>query len=219
LNFSPEWDELYRSGRHLSVWPWSDLVSLVMRFADRSRRLRVLELGVGLGANIPLFLSLESDYFGIEGSVKAVETLRQRFGSRVNLIVGDFCKDIPFEGAFDLVVDRGSITHNDKAGIEAALALVRECLAPGGLFVGVTWFSPDCSLFTGGEGLRTEDEFVRRDFRSGFLSDTGVVHFADKTRMLTLFELFKIEHLELRTTDIAIPLPERIAAWNIVARK
>ena len=57
IGFSNEWDNLYTSNAHMSVWPWSDLVSYVMRYArpkDPSN-CKVLELGVGAGANIEFF--------------------------------------------------------------------------------------------------------------------------------------------------------------------
>ena len=31
MGFSPEWEQRYAENTHLSVWPWSDVVSLVHR--------------------------------------------------------------------------------------------------------------------------------------------------------------------------------------------
>jgi hypothetical protein len=55
MSFSSEWDECYKASTHMSIWPWSDIVSYVLRYAcpvDPSV-CRVLELGCGVGANIP----------------------------------------------------------------------------------------------------------------------------------------------------------------------
>ena len=30
MSFSNEWDERYQNNSHMSIWPWSDLVSLVI---------------------------------------------------------------------------------------------------------------------------------------------------------------------------------------------
>ncbi len=217
MAFSSAWEHLYASGQHMSVWPWSDLISLVVRYAPRSARLRVLELGVGAGANIPFFLSMGCEYYGIEGSSKAVETLRERFSGQATIAAGDFCDEIPFSETFDLIVDRASMTHNDLPGIKSALNNAGACLKAGGLFVGVTWFSTDCSLFT--KGMPTDDFYVRRDFKEGFLANTGIVHFGDQERIFSIFKKFQIKHIEHRITDIIVPSPERIAAWNIVAQK
>ena len=32
MSFSKEWEHSYASGTHLSIWPWSDVVSLVHRY-------------------------------------------------------------------------------------------------------------------------------------------------------------------------------------------
>ena len=59
MTFSQEWDNRFKENKNISIWPWSDLVSFVMRYAKPSNpQFRVLELGCGAGANIPFFLSL-----------------------------------------------------------------------------------------------------------------------------------------------------------------
>ena len=69
MTFSLEWDERYSSNTQMSIWPWSDLVSYVIRYAKPARKqIRVLELGCGAGANIPFFLAQGFKYYGIEGS-------------------------------------------------------------------------------------------------------------------------------------------------------
>ena len=42
----------------MSIWPWSDLVSYVMRYTKINENYKVLEIGCGSGANIP-FLCLQ----------------------------------------------------------------------------------------------------------------------------------------------------------------
>ena len=60
---------MYQDGEHLSVWLWSELISLFKRDVDfKGNNLRVLELGCGAGLNIPFFLALGADYHAIEGS-------------------------------------------------------------------------------------------------------------------------------------------------------
>ena len=55
----PEWDKVYKSGRQKSKWPWSDLISLINIYLASSikekRKLKILEIGCGYGANIPFF--------------------------------------------------------------------------------------------------------------------------------------------------------------------
>jgi len=108
MNFSEEWESVYRVGAHMSVWPWSDLVSFVHRHAKPADGFRrVLEVGCGAGANIPFFLKLGVDFYGIDGSPEIVGMLHKSFPQlRDNIVLGDFTQSLPFAGQFDLVVDR-----------------------------------------------------------------------------------------------------------------
>src|SRR5579859_3623240 len=100
MTFSPEWNRAFLANTHMSAWPWSDLVSYVNRYAKPAQGYRrVLELGCGVGANVPLFLRLGVDYFAIEGSEAAVEMLGQAYPDlKDRVIVGDFTRDLVFEG-------------------------------------------------------------------------------------------------------------------------
>ncbi len=80
MSFSAEWEKIYRQGMQNSIWPWSDLVSYVMRYArPTDGACKVLELGFGAGANIGFFSSLGVEYYGTEGSESAVERVGKRF--------------------------------------------------------------------------------------------------------------------------------------------
>ena len=83
MSFSHEWEQRYKDNTHLSVWPWSDIVSLYMRYCRSNvpDSPRILELGAGAGANIPFFLSLTDQFYGVDGSSSIVESLRTRYPS------------------------------------------------------------------------------------------------------------------------------------------
>jgi SAM-dependent methyltransferase len=220
MHFSPEWDMAYRAGRQMGEWPWSDLVSLVYRHARPSEGYRrVLELGPGSGANIPLFLSLGVEYCAIEGSTFMVERLRARF-SRIaaNIVVGDFTQEIPFDRQFDLAVDRASITHNTTASVRRALLLIFGALRPGGKLIGVDWFSAAHSAAVLGLPL---DSHTKRDV-PGTFSGVGAVHFSDRDHLVDLLNEtgFLIEYLAHKEVRVEIPSDyERVCVWNFVALK
>ena len=69
------WDKIYSDGEQLTIWPWSELVGFVNKYVEKKKKLKVLELGCGNGPNIPFFLSLGADYFGIELSNQIASTL------------------------------------------------------------------------------------------------------------------------------------------------
>lgn len=224
MAISNEWDELYKKKSHMSIWPWSDLVSNVYRYAHPKNGYHtVLELGCGAGANIPLFTSLNFDYYGIDGSQTIVsKILNEHPIFNKKIIQGDFLMDMfpHLNGKFDLVIDRASITHNDTLSIKEILFRVNNYLRPGGRFIGIDWFSTRHSDSEKGT-------FVDNNTRNNLPADShffnvGKVHFSDREHILELFTnsgmtIIKLDHKE-KTTDI----PDsnfHFASWDIVAQK
>lgn len=219
MSFSEEWDERYKADTHLSVWPWSDLVSYVMRYARPSGPdYRVLELGCGAGANIPFFKSLGVHYCTIEGSSSIVERLWKLFPElKENIIIGDFTEDIPFSEAFDLIVDRASLTNNSTPAISSTLNIVYNKLKKGCRFIGIDWYSNSHSDYELGDVV---DDHTRSNIQQGQFTGLGKVHFSDKAHLLNLFSKFEIEILAHKTIRREIPDDNHVvASWNLVARK
>lgn len=218
MGFSNEWDDKYQDNTQMSVWPWTNLVSLVMRNKPQKRNFKVLELGCGAGANIPFFISLEADYFSVEGSKTIVDNLHQRFPHlKDNIVVGDFTDFIP-EVQFDLIVDRASLTHNHEESIIKSLKKCHERLNVGGKYIGVDWFSTHHSDYS--KGVQAEDIWTRKDmFGCGF-EGTGRVHFSDQNHLMVLFKEFKVKSLSHSVLSEKIPaLNTNVATWNFVMEK
>jgi ubiquinone/menaquinone biosynthesis C-methylase UbiE len=115
--------------RYLRYAPW-------MRTTfpyDAYRGRRVLEIGVGLGADLMQFAHAGSRCFGVDLSVRHLELTRQRFrraGIPVGLAQGDV-EALPIASAsVDVVYAFGVVHHTpDAAG---ALAEIQRVLRPGG---------------------------------------------------------------------------------------
>jgi SAM-dependent methyltransferase len=217
--FSVEWDKSFGANTHLSKWPWSDLVSSICRYASpRESFLRVLEVGCGAGANIPFFLDRGCDYHAIEGSPVIVGRLKERFPHLSEKIVcGDFTKTIPFDTEFDLIVDRSAITHNDTASIAACLGLLARKTRPGGLFVGIDWFSTAHSDSRRGAEV---DSHTRRDIDSRTFGGVGRVHFSDRAHLTQLIREagFEVRVLEHKTNETLVgEVKETHASFNVIA--
>jgi SAM-dependent methyltransferase len=219
MSFSKEWEERHKANKNISIWPWSDLVSYVMRYArPSSLDFRVLELGCGAGANILFFKGLGVQYYAIEGSSLIVERLLERFPElKGNIVVGDFTEDIPFSEPFDLIVDRASLTSNSTPAISGALKIVYDKLKKDGIFIGIDWYSTSHSDYELGDVV---DNYTRCNIQQGQFTGLGKVHFSDKTYLLNLFSNFKVEILEHKTIKREIPDDNHVfASWNLVAKK
>ena len=220
VGFSKEWNQRYTEKTHMSVWPWSDLVSYVMRYTNHDvNEFKVLELGCGAGANIPFFLSIGSIYHGIDGSEEIIQNLKEKFSQiESKLKVGDFTKEITFNETFDLIIDRGSLTCNNIQSIKNCLKLIFDKLNDKGRFIGIDLYSVKDSEFANGQ--EAEDKFTRTNFSDGPFMNTGRVHFFDKNSILELFSDFKIIKLEHKEHTSEIPHDDHnFASWNIVAEK
>jgi len=222
MGFDLDWEKTYASGTHLSVWPWSDIVSLVNRHCKTLIKKgggRVLELGCGAGANIPFFLALGMDYSAIEGSSTIVKQLHERYPDLADKIqVGDFTQEQSFQSNFDMVIDRASLTHNTKKVIRRALQIAYDLLKPEGVFIGTDWFSKNHTNFKGGEEF--EDEYTRNNHIENQFEGVGNVHFSDEPHLRDLFSKFEIKFMEEKLFRRYEPKDNhQFASWNIVARK
>ena len=156
--FSEEWESIYSKGLQNSIWPWSDLVSRVMRTAKDERlnleSVNVLELGCGAGANVAFFGALESRYHGIDGSASTIVGLQNRFkeNKKIKFSKMDFTKELPDE-CFNLFIDRSSVTHNTTDAIRNTLALCGKKAEKGAIFLGFDWFSTLHSDYAFGKTL------------------------------------------------------------------
>lgn len=221
MTFSNEWETLYAQGKQWSLYPWSDLVSLVMVFAGPkafNHKPKVLELGCGVGANIPFFLDKGFEYYAIEGSRTAVEHIRKRWQNKVTILHGDFTKELSFErGYFDLVVDRSSTTHNTKKAVEKVISDVKRVLKPGHLFIVCDWFSTKHSGYLKGEFL--EKQTCHNFDVDSVFAHVGVVHFFDKRELVSLFDQWEILSMEHKIYKAFIPQEEiKLASWNLVVK-
>ncbi len=223
MAFSKQWNKLYSDNTHMSVWPWSDVVSLVHQYCklliSNPQNTRVLEIGCGAGANIPLFQRLGFNYFGIEGSLSIVKQLHLWFPDlKKQIVCKDFTKVQPFDMDFDLILDRASITHNDMKSIKATLGFINKSLKKNGLFMGIDWFSENHS--DSKKGRLTDDDFTRTDIIEGGFKGVGKVHFSSLSHLRKLLEDFEIIYLEEKIIKHHDPSAKnQFGSFNFVVKK
>lgn len=222
MGFSNEWDNIYKSNMHLSIWPWSDLVSLVKRYVKINAGCKILELGCGAGANIPFLSGFEQvEYYAVEGSSHIVNKLKDKFAdNRIHIECSDFTKGIPFDEKFDLVVDRSAITQNSTKDIKKVVSDIHsQYLNEQGYFIGVDWHSVCSSFFQDdSQEYETVDEWTRI-YNTGHLAGCGMSHFSDASHMKELFKDFRIDVLYEKRYVYDVPKMQIRGAWDSVAVK
>ena len=216
---SDYWEKLYKNNLHISVWPWSELISEVKRL-NLGKGINVLELGVGMGANIPFFIAEEYQYYGLEASETAIKFTQDRFPFiKSNLIKGDFTKKYPFDIKFDLIFDRASVTHNVTSDIESCIAIAGHSLNKSGYYIGIDCFSTSHTDYS--KGLEVLNG-TKTNIKSSQFDGTGVVHFFSQKEIIELFEInnFKILKIhEKMSRNCLSGENEIIASYNFLAMK
>jgi SAM-dependent methyltransferase len=219
MPFSQLWEDTYSKGLQNSRWPWSQLVSFAHRLCDLGPGLRVLELGCGMGANVPFFLAKGSDYHAIDGSQTAIRSLHKEFPSlKKNIVLGDFSKNIPFGGQFDLVFDRAALTHNTLSDVRSCLKGALSALKPGGIYIGISWFSKNNSYAKRGKA-HPQDSAAIVEFVEGPYKGIEPMRFFEENEIFSLFEGLKLIEIEEEIVRKKNPDETVLSAWNFAFRK
>lgn len=194
-NSSVDWDQdIYARGRMLNRWPYTELISAVMRetrSVERSRT-RVLEIGCGAGNNLWFLADEGFSCSGIDMSPHAVNFAQRRLNSlglKADLHVGD-AVNLPWgDACFDIVLDRGGLTQNAYPEISRILDEVWRILRPGGVFFAFTLFGmrhPDRAFGT--EVSRNTFDY----FTEGLFCAAGLTSFFSFECIEELFQAFSI---------------------------
>ncbi|AZZ98990.1 class I SAM-dependent methyltransferase [Pseudoalteromonas sp. R3] len=220
MSFCQNWDQLYRSNQHMSVWPWSEVVSGALRntrLRDGDPSFTILEVGCGAGANFPFFLSYCPNVYGIDGSDFIIGELKNRFTDIAgNLYVGDFTQPWPFEAQFDLIVDRGASVHNPASSIQRYLDQAYAQLKPGGVILITDWFSTEHSDYE--KAPESVDKYTKTGYTWGPFAGVGNVNFFDADlihQLVSKFEIVSLSHSQ--SSEYGSDGVH--AAWSMVLKK
>jgi SAM-dependent methyltransferase len=132
----PVWEnEVYGRGTFVRC-PYDQVATFVFRnLPSKPRRdIRILEVGCGPGNNL-WFLNQEGfACSGFDASPTAIEYAKARCGKAVDLKTAEF-PDVPFDGPFDLVIERAALCYVSFDVAKQTIANIRNVLVPGGRFM------------------------------------------------------------------------------------
>lgn len=105
---------------------------------EERRKIRMLEIGCGSGANLWMMAKEGFQVFGMDSSERALDLarlhLQEKWGVSASLKTGSFL-DLPYDtGSFDALVDVVSLQHIGLEDSRLALSEVARVLRPGGRF-------------------------------------------------------------------------------------
>lgn len=205
---SIDWErDIYAKGMQLNRWPFSEVVSAMIRAADDKGRdtLSVLELGCGAGNNLWFLAEEGFKVYGIDLSLSAIENAKHylnRRGVSADLKVGDM-SSLPWtDCSFDFVLDRGALTQIDYKHIGAVLEETFRVLKPNGKMLCYTLY-----------GMKNPDRMLGCEiskntydcFSGGRFSKVGLTSFFTVPDLYHLFYQFSLveirRHVEYDEAD------------------
>jgi ubiquinone/menaquinone biosynthesis C-methylase UbiE len=163
------------------------------RFTEAAGK-RVLEIGVGLGADHQRFAEAGAELTGIDLTERAVEHTRQRlavFGRCSKLSVGDAEKLNQPDDAFDIVYSWGVIHHTPNTPV--AIGEIWRVLKPGGqarVMIYHKWSLVGFMLWTRYALLRLRPWTSLEDVYARYLESPGTKAYS-KSEARALFSRFK----------------------------
>ena len=160
-----------------------------------------MEVGCGVGANIPFFNNRNFDYYGFDVSKVAINYLKKKFPKlKNNLFVLDIeKKDIPVKN-FDLVIDRGCLIHVKKKNNLSVLDRIFDATKKNSLIVFTDLISKKTKI-------DKNYDFFKID------------NFYSKKRIKSTFKKKKILYCSEEIKKISIPKLTKVVHWNLVIKK
>jgi SAM-dependent methyltransferase len=218
-SWDPIWEEIFIN-QEWGKYPGESLIQFIARnfYKSDRKKVRLLEIGCGTGANI-WFMSREGfNVYGIDGSVKAVEIAQKRLEKellKAELISGDIINMCYEHDSFDGIIDVECLCCNNIDNTRSILQNIYNVLKDGGLFYSRT-FSDEMYIGEGYKAL-SKDEYT--DIKDGPLRNKGFIRLIDKSAINELygqfFKVLSIDEMFYTSNNGQI----KISEWIIICQK
>jgi len=187
-SWEPVWDNIFAT-RSWGSYPSENLIRFIAKnyygAADR-KKVKILDLGAGSGANTHYLAREGFDTYAIDGSAVAIDIIRERLAKdnlSATLFVGDV-SNVPVEdGSLDCIVDVNCIMCNT---FETSQEIIRNAVKK--LKTGGRFYSMCGKAGTWGDGLGqkiAEDTYL--DAPDGPYAHMGTVRFLRRENVEKLY--------------------------------
>tara|TARA_Y100000768_G_C23980307_1_gene685377 strand:+ start:602 stop:1252 length:651 start_codon:yes stop_codon:yes gene_type:complete len=215
LSFDKKWEnQIYKKNRQINKYPFHNLVAAVNRIFKNKKidELQVLDLGCGTGNNSKFLIDFGfKKVTGIDGSKSAILIAKKFVKSKsCKFYCCDF-KDFKFiKNKYDLIIDRGSLTHNKKNFIKNIYKKSFSGLNNGGILISYVF-------------SKKHTEFKKQKKNNAFKNSMGVnsqmnASFFDQYEIKKIFKNFKIISLS-EATEKNFVKNYSTSYWHIIAEK
>ena len=210
MNTKKEWDKIYSSGKQINDYPYDFVVSATKKYIKNADKKNVLDLGCGSGNHLSFFLKSEFKLVtAVDSSNIITDYLIKKYkrNKRVEIFNNDISKMIYKKNYYGLVLDRMSITHNNKDKIKQIIDKVYNTLKKNGYFLSVCF-------------SKNHDEYNNKKiYFENLIKGTGITSsFLDYNELKILYKKFeKISVIENISFDRLTN--KKIAFWNLILKK
>lgn len=216
------WEQRYRDGARQD-YPWSQVVSFVMRHHDRTKprgQTTVLEIGCGTGANLWFAAREGFRVIGFDASPAAIEHARARFkadGLEGTFHVASFAQMQLGQASVNMVIDRASLTCVPLPQMKEAIAKIQTALRPGGVFLTTPYSATTVGI---NAGPRPDDKH-HTDITQGRAAGYGGLSYLDSDDIKSLLgDGWIIEEMLLNRQDsLSANIPHWHDEWEVIARR
>ena len=213
MSFDKNWEvSVYKKKLQNNKYPFDSIVSSTFQFMGKNlKNKNILELGCGTGNNLIFFQNLKcKNIEGVDGSKTAISIAKKNLSSKnTKLVIADFTKVKLKQNYFDLVIDRGSITHNSKKNIIIILNKVQKSLRKNSFF-----FSSVFSSHHYGNKKKKKSFHQEINSKQGLISS-----FFTKKEIMQYYKKFEIVSLQLEEKIDFMKKKKKISWWNLILKK
>jgi ubiquinone/menaquinone biosynthesis C-methylase UbiE len=218
-----DWEkDIYAKGKQLNNWPYTDVISDIIRLTkDKDRKkLKILEIGCGTCNNLWFAAELGLNIHGLDLSKTAIDYGKTRLENlgfkNSDLRVGDITQLDWDDNYFDIVLDRGALTQNNYDRISSCLKEIKRTLKDDGLLLSYTLFGLNSSDIKFGKEV-SKNTFDHFSTETKF-STIGLTSFFNVGDLKNLFSEY--QNLEIkRNLKEDLSINHTIETYSVICNK